>query len=309
MGKSTLLSRAEVLDVMRFVGDVAAHKADPAAQRLFLIDGIQRLGECDIGFTYTGVNWRPGLDARLVSAVFSTQSHEVFSRYTREVLLEHGLNEDPFCPGTVGLNGTRDVDGRGPAIVAVGRRDVLPDLDAERRHGRFVEYGTRARLGDGIVCFARLDDVGIGSGPGPILGVGIHRTDGGQTPMPERPRARVRLAIAECAALIARGHLSMPELAPAPAVPGGHARANDAAHTNANGGAGSGVNIEAIVRGSRLSRRPREVLHHLLAGASPKQIARTMDVSVWTVRDHIANLYAHFNVHGRDELMALFVLR
>src|SRR5690606_38501633 len=44
-----------------------------------------------------------------------------------------------------------------------------------------------------------------------------------------------------------------------------------------------------------------------LAGHAPKQIARQLGLSIWTVREYIQNLYSHFHVSGRDERMSRFV--
>lgn len=58
-----------------------------------------------------------------------------------------------------------------------------------------------------------------------------------------------------------------------------------------------------------LPPRLRQVLTRLLAGQTPKAIARSMHISLWTVREHIQRLYRHYEVTGRDELMSRFVKR
>jgi DNA-binding CsgD family transcriptional regulator len=58
---------------------------------------------------------------------------------------------------------------------------------------------------------------------------------------------------------------------------------------------------------ARLSPRERDVLRHLLDGQAPKQIARALNLSVFTVRDYVKEIYSKFKVHGRDELMARFI--
>jgi DNA-binding CsgD family transcriptional regulator len=60
---------------------------------------------------------------------------------------------------------------------------------------------------------------------------------------------------------------------------------------------------------STLSPRLKQVLTALLAGESPKQIARQLELSVLTVRDHIKRLYRELNINGRDELMTKFTQR
>jgi DNA-binding CsgD family transcriptional regulator len=56
-----------------------------------------------------------------------------------------------------------------------------------------------------------------------------------------------------------------------------------------------------------LSDREREVLLLLLAGDSEKEIANALSRSIHTVHTFVRQLYRHFNVSSRGELMALFV--
>jgi DNA-binding CsgD family transcriptional regulator len=56
-----------------------------------------------------------------------------------------------------------------------------------------------------------------------------------------------------------------------------------------------------------LSDREREVLLLLLSGDSEKEIANALSRSVHTVHTFVRQLYRHFNVSSRGELMALFV--
>jgi DNA-binding CsgD family transcriptional regulator len=55
-----------------------------------------------------------------------------------------------------------------------------------------------------------------------------------------------------------------------------------------------------------LPPRLAEVLELLRAGHAPKRIARTLGLSVHTVRDHVKRLYARADVGDRAALMALF---
>jgi DNA-binding CsgD family transcriptional regulator len=52
----------------------------------------------------------------------------------------------------------------------------------------------------------------------------------------------------------------------------------------------------------RLSLREREVLSLLASGQAPAQIARALDISIHTVRRHIANLSAKLDVRGANAL-------
>ena len=58
-----------------------------------------------------------------------------------------------------------------------------------------------------------------------------------------------------------------------------------------------------------LPPRLEEVLELLRAGHAPKRIARTLGLSVHTVRDHVKRLYARAGVGDRAALMALLTRR
>ena len=50
---------------------------------------------------------------------------------------------------------------------------------------------------------------------------------------------------------------------------------------------------------SGLSRREQEVIRHLAAGRSNKEIAATLVLSVHTVERHVANIFAKVGVSNR----------
>ncbi|WP_214325714.1 helix-turn-helix transcriptional regulator [Nonomuraea sediminis] len=53
-----------------------------------------------------------------------------------------------------------------------------------------------------------------------------------------------------------------------------------------------------------ITARERRILELLYAGAAPKQIARALDLSAYTVNDHLKSLYGKTGAQGRDELIA-----
>lgn len=59
--------------------------------------------------------------------------------------------------------------------------------------------------------------------------------------------------------------------------------------------------------GNGLPPRVRQTLQLMLAGDSEKQIARRMGVSRHTVHVYVKNLYRHYEVSSRGELLARFV--
>ncbi|MFF5207569.1 helix-turn-helix transcriptional regulator [Streptosporangium sp. NPDC000396] len=48
----------------------------------------------------------------------------------------------------------------------------------------------------------------------------------------------------------------------------------------------------------------RRVIECLYAGAAPKQIARALDLSAYTINDHLKSVYRKTQAQGRDELIA-----
>lgn len=60
-----------------------------------------------------------------------------------------------------------------------------------------------------------------------------------------------------------------------------------------------------VATNCNLTAREQQVMELLLAGLSRNQIASELELSVWTVKDHIANIYEKTGVHSVPELMLL----
>jgi DNA-binding NarL/FixJ family response regulator len=56
---------------------------------------------------------------------------------------------------------------------------------------------------------------------------------------------------------------------------------------------------------SLLSEREKEILQYTIKGFSPKQIAETLYISIFTVRKHIANIYEKLHVNTNSQIMTL----
>ncbi|MGW0809839.1 helix-turn-helix transcriptional regulator [Nonomuraea sp. NPDC002799] len=54
----------------------------------------------------------------------------------------------------------------------------------------------------------------------------------------------------------------------------------------------------------RVTTRERQIMRHLCTGSAPKQIARTLDLSVHTVNDHLKAIFRKTGTGGRDQLTA-----
>lgn len=68
----------------------------------------------------------------------------------------------------------------------------------------------------------------------------------------------------------------------------------------------AGVPIECGPQVVRLTRRLRQVLLLTLAGYRRRQIAQRLELSEYTIADHLRALYRHFSVRNRHALTALF---
>ena len=68
---------------------------------------------------------------------------------------------------------------------------------------------------------------------------------------------------------------------------------------------GAQVGIENA--GAQLPPRLRQTLTSLLSGASEKQIARAMNLSPHTIHVYVKQIYKHYNVCSRGELLARWV--
>ncbi|GGD00042.1 LuxR family transcriptional regulator [Tersicoccus solisilvae] len=76
--------------------------------------------------------------------------------------------------------------------------------------------------------------------------------------------------------------------------------------TTAAGALGvDGAAADGGPRLDRLTRREREIVEHLLAGRTNRQIATAVGVSVRTVENHLYRVYPKLGVTRRDELVAL----
>jgi DNA-binding NarL/FixJ family response regulator len=56
---------------------------------------------------------------------------------------------------------------------------------------------------------------------------------------------------------------------------------------------------------SLLSEREKEILQHTIKGSTPKQIAETLFISIFTVRKHISNIYEKLHVNTNAQVISL----
>lgn len=56
---------------------------------------------------------------------------------------------------------------------------------------------------------------------------------------------------------------------------------------------------------SIITTREEEILQHMVQGKDAKRIAATLNISVLTVRKHIANIYDKLHVQSRAEIITM----
>jgi DNA-binding NarL/FixJ family response regulator len=54
-----------------------------------------------------------------------------------------------------------------------------------------------------------------------------------------------------------------------------------------------------------LTEREKEILHHTINGYDAKRIASVLDISVLTIRKHIANIYQKLHVNSKAQIISL----
>ncbi len=68
-----------------------------------------------------------------------------------------------------------------------------------------------------------------------------------------------------------------------------------------------GVDVPAKDKVPRLSTRERQVMALLLGGDSIKEVSRKLELSEHTVGDYVKEIYRHFSVNSRAELLSHFI--
>lgn len=152
-------------------------------------------------------------------------------------------------------------------VEAMPFHQLVSDEELSRRYGLMSEMKSQLGHKDHLLGWHQKEP-----GTGNITGLSIHRYGRREKRFNGRETAVVRLFFEELHWLHATGRLT-------PIVP----------------------EVEA------LPARLKQILSLLLKGRAPKQIAIELDLSVYTVREHISRLYDRVGVNGRDELMAKFM--
>lgn len=55
----------------------------------------------------------------------------------------------------------------------------------------------------------------------------------------------------------------------------------------------------------KITKREQEILQYFILGKTNKFIGKALEISPYTVRDHVTNLLSKFSVTNRTELVAI----
>ena len=58
-----------------------------------------------------------------------------------------------------------------------------------------------------------------------------------------------------------------------------------------------------------LTSREQEILSHVSKGLLDKEIAHLLSISIWTVHNHVKNIYEKLGVHNRTEAVRKYLQR
>ena len=156
---------------------------------------------------------------------------------------------------------------RSTARQAVGRREDLLASRLWREHPYFNEHVRPAGIGDLLIGFYRTDQK-----RGTAFGISVARSLN-DSHFSVRDREVVRLFVEELHTMYVRRIFDPPP---------------------------SAQQVDL----SLLSPRQREVLKHLMAGMTIKQVAARLELGYRTVDDHVKQIYRRLKIHSRAELIS-----
>ena len=192
---------AETVRVMRIMADVAALRADPAAQRQVLVDGLHAVLHSSLSWFLVLDGARLDRPVRPALAVLPADTDGFWQRYLAVFGAAVPAAEDPFVDRILPCD---------DAAQHWTLKSVMPDRAARRRFAAAAELTDHGGIGTGGVTVLRRDE-------DRTVSLSVFRTVGDR-PFAPRDGALQRFAMAEVGRLIDRGHLS---LGPPPAGGGG----------------------------------------------------------------------------------------
>ena len=142
----------------------------------------------------------------------------------------------------------------------------------------------------------KVDDRPFGGGPGMVM-------------MPQplfdaiKAGASGYLLKHEPAAVLVEAIISVMEYQGAPMSPGIARKALNLLSMSKMNDAGNEKNNKAIPK--IITEREEEILKHIVSGWDAKRIASSLDISVNTVRNHIANIYQKLQVQSKAQIMQM----
>ncbi|HEV7300762.1 MAG TPA: helix-turn-helix transcriptional regulator [Tepidisphaeraceae bacterium] len=194
MGKRTQPNMNELVQVMRHLADVAALKHDPTAQWQHLIDGLGAIFQASQGALFVADDARPGRQLRMKQHIAASGGHPKWVQYQADFAVHNPPEADPYANACIVSD---------EPLQVWSRRQVLPDLSAQRQFSNAMDLIQTIEIGDGMICTFR-----TGLNRDRLVGFSLHRSRGDRPSRPSDPLL-ARLAIQEIRGLIERGHLAL----------------------------------------------------------------------------------------------------
>jgi DNA-binding NarL/FixJ family response regulator len=70
---------------------------------------------------------------------------------------------------------------------------------------------------------------------------------------------------------------------------------------------GSPPPTEEPSKAEGLTQREQEIFHHMSKGYLDKEIAHNLNLSIWTVHNHVKHIYEKLKVHNRTEAVLRYL--
>ena len=279
MSKSKHLRLQDVRAVFRILSDLRDLRHDSSALHQHLADELVRLMGATSGFTADISGWhsketpvtKPPRLPRPAARI-----NEMFQRTTVATQGQENIvdgmksvyaDNDLWVDPTYALSAEKT-----GAVESFSMHRLRAQSDDGTKFELFDQFSHESGMIDHVIGWYQEQVDAAGKGKGKIR-VGVaHRFGRGEKPFSERDVALSKLLMGELGWLHATGRLDAP-----------------------------------VAGTDKLPPRLKQVLQLILKGKPPKEIARTLGLSLATVRDYIKALYRRFGVNGRDELMAKFL--
>jgi len=269
----------DVRAVFRILSDLRDLRHDSSTLHQHLANELVRLMGASAGFAADISGWHVSetpVKARPFLPRPAARINEMFKRTTVAIQGQNdvvGGMQSVYADNDLWVDPTYALCAdKTDAVESFSMYRLRKQSDDKSKFELFDQFSQDSGMIDHVVGWYQEQVDAAGKGKGKIR-VGVaHRFGRGEKPFTERDVAVSKLLMGELGWLHKTGRLDSP-----------------------------------VAGTDKLPPRLKQVLQLILKGKPPKEIARTLGLSLATVRDYIKAIYRRFGVNGRDELMARFL--